>query len=89
MTSVSDRLILILTAFSSFAGESSSKDTIIQDIVIGVTVVVTFVAMWYIYHLMSKVKPQVIYERRKARYASLRTASNALVINGKYQASEA
>lgn len=29
--------------------------------------VVTIVAMWYIYHLMNKVKPDVIYERRKAR----------------------
>ena len=51
-----------------FIGKSNRKDTIIKDIVIGLTVVVTVVAMWYIYHLMNKVKPQVIYARRKARY---------------------
>ena len=37
---------------------------------IGLTVVVTVVAMWYIYHLMNKVKPEVIYARRKARYVT-------------------
>ena len=41
---------------------------------IGVTVVVTVVAMWYIYHLMNKVKPDIIHERRKARWVSLCTA---------------
>lgn len=46
---------------------------------IGFTTIVTFVAMWYIYHLMSKVKPQVIYERRKARYASLHMTCNTHV----------
>ncbi|KAG6860124.1 hypothetical protein C0995_015417 [Termitomyces sp. Mi166 len=34
--------------------------------------------MWYIYHMMNKVKPQVIYDRRKARQAKLaRAASSA------------
>lgn len=48
-------------------GQSSTKDTIIRDTVIGVTTVVTFGAMWYIYHLMNKVKPDIIYQRRKER----------------------
>jgi hypothetical protein len=52
----------------SFLGQSGTKDRIINDVVIGVTVVVTVVAMWYIYHLMNQVKPDVVYERRKARY---------------------
>ncbi|KIP11042.1 hypothetical protein PHLGIDRAFT_100340 [Phlebiopsis gigantea 11061_1 CR5-6] len=50
-------------------GASNRKDTIIKDVVIAVTVIVTVVAMWYIYHLMNKVKPDVIYARRKARQA--------------------
>ena len=35
-----------------------------------ITAAITFIAMWYIYHLMNKVKTQVIYDRRKARYES-------------------
>ena len=48
-------------------GQSSTSDTIIKDVVLGVTTVITIGAMWYIYHRMNKVKPQVIYDRRKAR----------------------
>lgn len=55
--------------FLLLLGGTSTKDNIIKYIVIGMTTIVTFAAMWYIYHLMDKVKPQVIYERRKARYA--------------------
>jgi len=55
----------------SDTGHSSTKDTIIQDVVIGITVVVTAAAMWYIYHLMNLAKPKVIYDRRKARQAKL------------------
>ncbi|KAI0806058.1 snare associated Golgi protein-domain-containing protein [Irpex lacteus] len=55
----------------SETGTSSTSDTIIRDTVIGLTTVVTFVAMWYIYHLMNKAKPQVIYQRRKERQAKL------------------
>ena len=68
--------------FLHSAGQSNTKDTIIKDVVIALTVIVTFVAMWYIYNLMNKVKPEVIYARRKARYGSavldLRHASNTL-----------
>ena len=50
------------------AGQLITKDTIIKEVVLGSTFVVTLVAMWYIYDQMNKVKPAVIYERRKARY---------------------
>lgn len=46
---------------------SNTRDTIVKDVVVGITVIITFVAMWYIYNLMNKAKPEVIYERRKAR----------------------
>ena len=50
-----------------YVGKSSTKDTIIKDVVLAVTFLVTIGAMWYIYDQMNKVKPMVIYERRKAR----------------------
>ncbi|KAH9831331.1 uncharacterized protein C8Q71DRAFT_881929 [Rhodofomes roseus] len=50
---------------------SSTRDTIVKDVVVGITVIITFVAMWYIYNLMNKAKPEVIYERRKARQTKL------------------
>ena len=51
----------------AFPGKSSTRDDIIKDVVLFITVAVTFAAMWYIYHLMNKAKPAVIYERRKTR----------------------
>ncbi|KAI0090208.1 snare associated Golgi protein-domain-containing protein [Irpex rosettiformis] len=65
---------------ASESGQSSTKDTIIRDTVIGVTTVVTFGAMWYIYHLMNKAKPEIIYQRRKERQAKLQ-AANSLPYN--------
>ncbi|KAI0346223.1 hypothetical protein BDW22DRAFT_1323747, partial [Trametopsis cervina] len=56
---------------SSESGGTSTKDTIIRDVVIGFTTVVTIAAAWYIYNAMAKVKPAVIYERRKARQAKI------------------
>jgi hypothetical protein len=35
---------------------------------IAVTTIVTVLAAWYIYRELSRAKPAVIYERRKARY---------------------
>lgn len=37
---------------------------------LALTVVITVAAMWYILREMNKVKPEVIYARRKARYVS-------------------
>lgn len=54
----------------SESGNVSTKTHIINYAVIGITTLVTIGAMWYIYHKMNKVKPIVIYERRKARYVS-------------------
>ena len=42
-------------------------DKIISGIVITITVVITFLAMWYMHKKMDEVKHEVIYERRKAR----------------------
>ncbi|KAJ2965956.1 hypothetical protein NUW54_g13946 [Trametes sanguinea] len=49
-------------------GTSNTRDTIIKDVVLGVTTLITIGAMWYIYHKMNQAKPHVIYDRRKARY---------------------
>ncbi|KAJ7119589.1 hypothetical protein C8R44DRAFT_878007 [Mycena epipterygia] len=51
----------------SSEGVTDSKSRIISDSVLAVTFLVTLLAMWYIFHQMSLMKPQVIYERRKAR----------------------
>ncbi|KAG6809198.1 hypothetical protein H0H92_001185 [Tricholoma furcatifolium] len=56
-------------------GVTDKKSRIISDVVLAITFLITILAMWYIYHLMSKVKPQVIYERRKARQAKLARAA--------------
>ena len=50
------------------AGTESTKNKIISDSVLGITILVTALAMWYLYREMDKVKHDVIYERRKARF---------------------
>jgi hypothetical protein len=45
--------------------------------VVGVTGLVTVIAMWYILSKANKVKPEVIYERRKRRAAKLYTPDAA------------
>ena len=52
-------------------GGGSTSDKIIKDVVLAVTVIITFLAMWYIYRLMNQAKPAVIHERRKARQVLL------------------
>ncbi|KAL1950003.1 hypothetical protein VTO73DRAFT_8884 [Trametes versicolor] len=56
-------------------GQSNTRDTIIKDVVLGATTLITFGAMWYIYHKMNQAKPRVIYDRRKARQAKLAMAA--------------
>ncbi|KAI0636350.1 hypothetical protein C8Q77DRAFT_1051643 [Trametes polyzona] len=56
-------------------GKSSTRDTIIKDVVLGATTIITIGAMWYIYHKMNQAKPHVIYDRRKARQAKLAMAA--------------
>ncbi|KAF9039593.1 hypothetical protein BDZ89DRAFT_1156808 [Hymenopellis radicata] len=58
----------------SASGTTDTKSRIISDVVLAVTFLITIAAMWYIYRQMNKVKPQVIYERRKARQAKLANA---------------
>ena len=48
-------------------GSASTKNKIIEDSVLGITILVTAAAMWYIFKKMNEVKPDVIYSRRKAR----------------------
>ncbi|KAJ7736724.1 hypothetical protein DFH07DRAFT_842599 [Mycena maculata] len=48
-------------------GTTTTKSRIISDSVLALTFLVTLLAMWYIFHQMSLVKPAVIYDRRKAR----------------------
>jgi uncharacterized membrane protein YdjX (TVP38/TMEM64 family) len=55
----------------SNAGVQDTKSRLISDVVIAITFIITIVAMWYILHKMNMIKPQVIYERRKARQAKL------------------
>ncbi len=58
----------------SASGTTDTKSRIISDVVLAVTFLITIAAMWYIYRQMNKVKPQVIYERRKARQAKVAKA---------------
>ena len=51
----------------ALTGVKDKKSTIISNIVLVVTFAITGLAMWYILHQMNKVKPEIIYERRKAR----------------------
>jgi hypothetical protein len=50
-----------------FAGTTDAKSRLISNIVLSITVLITVLAMWYIIYAMNKVKPEVIYGRRKAR----------------------
>ncbi|TFK97148.1 hypothetical protein BDV98DRAFT_514348 [Pterulicium gracile] len=60
------------------AGEGSSSistSTIINAVVLVVTFGMTAFAMWYIMNRMNKVKPDVIYARRKARQEKLENST--------------
>ncbi len=52
---------------AEFAGTTDAKSRLISNIVLAITILITVLAMWYIIYAMNKVKPQVIYDRRKAR----------------------
>jgi len=55
-------------------GTQTTRDRIISDAVLGVTIAVTIAAMWYLLHKMRQVKPDIIYARRKARQGKLERA---------------
>lgn len=52
----------------SGTGTTSSTDRIVSDVVLVVTIAITIAAGYYIYVLINRVKPSIIYARRKARY---------------------
>lgn len=49
-------------------GTTSSKQSLISDSVLAVTIIVTLGAGYYIWREINRVKPAVIYDRRKARW---------------------
>ncbi|KAG9312603.1 hypothetical protein JVU11DRAFT_7000 [Chiua virens] len=52
---------------NSANGTTSKSNKILSYVVTGVTILVTVAAMWYIQREINRVKPEVIYARRKAR----------------------
>jgi hypothetical protein len=57
-------------------GQTDKESRIISDVVLAVTMLITVAAMWYIFRQMNKVKPEVIYARRKARQNKLTKIGN-------------
>lgn len=55
----------------SGTGTTTTKNKIISDVVIAITIIITVLAMWYILHAMNKVKPEIIYKKRRARIGKL------------------
>lgn len=53
----------------SGTGTETPRDKIISDSVLGVTILITIAAMWYIVKELEKAKPIVVYNRRKLRQA--------------------
>ncbi|KZV87680.1 hypothetical protein EXIGLDRAFT_620340 [Exidia glandulosa HHB12029] len=63
---------VMLEASDEENGTAKKDDTtqkIISDVVAGLSVFITFYALWYIYKEMQRVKPAVFRDRRKARCA--------------------
>lgn len=54
----------------SGTGTETPRDKIISDSVLGVTILITAAAMWYIVKELERAKPIVVYNRRKLRSAS-------------------
>ena len=50
------------------SGSGTKSNSLVSGVVLSITVLVTLLAAWYIYRELNRVKPIVIYERRKARY---------------------
>ncbi|KAL0948375.1 hypothetical protein HGRIS_010957 [Hohenbuehelia grisea] len=55
----------------SESGTTDKKSQIISRVVLAITVLITVAAMWYILRQMNKVKPEIIYAKRKARQAKM------------------
>ncbi|KAK1222287.1 hypothetical protein PQX77_014920 [Marasmius sp. AFHP31] len=52
-------------------GQQDKNSRIISNIVLAITFVITVAAAWYILRQMNKAKPEIIYQRRKARQAKI------------------
>ncbi|KAL0573863.1 hypothetical protein V5O48_008080 [Marasmius crinis-equi] len=52
-------------------GNQDTRSKIISDVVLAITFIITAASAWYILRQMNKVKPEIIYQRRKARQAKL------------------
>ncbi|KAJ8591977.1 hypothetical protein M405DRAFT_788130 [Rhizopogon salebrosus TDB-379] len=75
--------VYIGTLLESEANSSAtSQNKIISDVVGVITALVTVAAMWYITKQVNRVKPQIVYERRKARQAKLENESGTLYQHG-------
>ncbi|PIL28397.1 hypothetical protein GSI_09548 [Ganoderma sinense ZZ0214-1] len=74
--SLPKQLAVVFIGVSGANGQDLPTSTkAIKYSVIGAAVLLTFVAMWYIYGRMDGVKGQVIYARRKRRQAKLLAAA--------------
>jgi hypothetical protein len=67
--------MILCFAHTASAGPSSTKNRILNAVVIGTTGLITVLAAYYILRKMGQVKVDVIYQRRKARYVSIRILS--------------
>jgi phage major head subunit gpT-like protein len=54
--------------------ETTKTANIVQYTFIGVTIGVSYIAMWYISRKQKAVAPEIVYERRKRRQVRLQAA---------------
>ncbi|VDB95861.1 unnamed protein product [Peniophora sp. CBMAI 1063] len=75
-----------VTVYLGVLIDTSDSETTAQRLasyaVVGVTVAITALAMWYIYREMNRVKPAYIYDRRKARGEKLAMDPGATPYSG-------
>ncbi|QRW04597.1 Golgi apparatus membrane protein TVP38 [Ceratobasidium sp. AG-Ba] len=62
-------------------GTRSTRDTIISDSVLAVTFLITVIAAWWIWREMSRVKLDVLRERREERKAKLAEAGQGMELS--------
>lgn len=67
---------------TSASSSATSSNAVVSDVVGVITVLITIAAMWYVTRAMNRVKPQIVYERRKARQAKLNAVNESLYQNG-------
>ncbi|KAJ7578312.1 hypothetical protein C8J56DRAFT_1112396 [Mycena floridula] len=67
LLSLPKQIVAVYLGVSLGDGQTDSKSRKIEGAVLGVSVVITILALRFLLRKMKEVKPQVIYERRKAR----------------------